>query len=567
MAKWVKGQSGNPAGSKSLAQARADGWQNLTTGLGTARDKRMASEFGVDITDDQTARDLWLGNDIAARVVETIPQEALRAGYDVRIQADEDEDGADRGQTLETEEAMMDLNEDLGVEQLVEQAWKFERAYGGAAIFPIINDGSDDLTQPLDLDRLISLSHFVLLEPRECIPQTWQGDITQPNFGEPEIYSVIPITRGQLAQGMINVHHSRLIALKGIRTARYEMSVARPGWGGSVLQRCAEVIMDYQTAAASAAALMQDASQGVYKMAGFTKLLAANKAKTVQEQMAMMDTMRSVMRWLVIDAEDDFERKQTPLSGVPEILAKLESRLAAAADMPITLLMGMSPGGLNATGDSDRAFFYDRVARLQRIKLRPILEAIQRLIFRARMIGPEKDASPTNGTEPDVWSIQFRPLWQPSQQEEQQARWLQAQQDNVNIANGVLTPEEVATSRYGGDDYSFSTTIDMEARKAMADARSQMDVQPTAMPGQTTPEVEAAKKQAADTAAKAAQAGAKEPQGATKQDEMRLDYVEHVGSKWRVMSRKGKVLGEYDTEAEANERLRQIEAAKAAKGE
>jgi hypothetical protein len=50
-------------------------------------------------------------------------------------------------------------------------------------------------------------------------------------------------------------------------------------------------------------------------------------------------------------------------------------------------------------------------------------------------------------------------------------------------------------------------TIDVDARQKMADARSAMETMPVAMPGQTTPEEEAAKKKAADTAAKAAANG------------------------------------------------------------
>ena len=42
--------------------------------------------------------------------------------------------------------------------------------------------------------------------------------------------------------------------------------------------------------------------------------------------------------------------------------------------------------------------------------------------------------------------------------------------------------------------------------------------------------------------------------------------IRKEGSKYVVRSESGKPLGSYKTEAEAKERLRQIEAAKAAKG-
>lgn len=506
---FQKGQSGNPSGRPRTKTdiTRLDGYANLLTGLNTARDKRTAAEFAPDYVNDAMARDLWLANDVAARIVETIPQEMMRAGYDVKIQADDDGD-EDNTDVLQTQEDMSAAIEELSVDHFVEEGAKYERAFGGGALFPIINDGTADLTQPLDMEGILNVSHFVLLEPRECLAETWQGDITKPHFGLPELYRIAPITHGEVPTSNVLVHRSRLVIFPGIRISRQQVTLGRLAFGSSVLTRTNEVMRDFGVVWSSVAALTQDMSQAVYRMKGFTALMAANKEGVVTKLLALMDTTRSVLRMMVIDSDDEFERKQTPLTSVPELLDKFSTRLAAAADMPVTLLMGMSPAGLNATGESDRAFFYDRIARLQKTKIRPQLEQIVRLLFHARSIGPDKMPSPTNGVEPDVWSIQFRPLWEPSQKESIETRWLQAQADDKYIADGVITPEEVASSRFGGDEYSFSTTIDMEARKKMADARSLMEVMPTAMPGQTTPEAEAAKKQAADTAAAAAKAQA-----------------------------------------------------------
>jgi hypothetical protein len=48
---------------------------------------------------------------------------------------------------------------------------------------------------------------------------------------------------------------------------------------------------------------------------------------------------------------------------------------------------------------------------------------------------------------------------------------------------------------------------------------------------------------------------------------LQMFRIEHRGSRWYVESESGKPMGDYDTEGEARERLRQVEAAKAAKGE
>jgi hypothetical protein len=92
MAKWVKGQSGNPEGRKSKALARSDGWMNIVTGLGHVPDKRSGASFLADILDDASAQNYWIGNDAAARIIELVPREMLRAGWDLRIQGDEEDD-------------------------------------------------------------------------------------------------------------------------------------------------------------------------------------------------------------------------------------------------------------------------------------------------------------------------------------------------------------------------------------------------------------------------------------------------------------------------------------------
>lgn len=493
---WKKGmRSPNPKGRPRKDKgSREDGWTNLLTGLGTTRDKRTGAAFASDIVDDATARDLWLGNDIAARIIETIPHEMLRAGWDLRIKTDEDGD-EDASDALDDSEEITTICEELGIEDALERALQYERAYGGAAILPIVNDGSDMTTewdQPLDLERIIELSHFVVLEPRECLANTWQGDLTLPNFGEPETYRVAPITRGTVAPPNIIVHESRLIIFRGIRVSRHQIQTARPSWGGSMLTRVNLVLRDFGVAWESVGAIMQDFSQAVFTIDGLAQILAQDDKKAFQNRMSAMDMARSILRAIVIDSKDGYERKPTPLSGIPETLDKFSTRLAAAADMPVTLLMGMSPAGLNATGESDRAFFYDRVQRLQQVKLKPHLERILKILFKAKSLGPDKKPG---GLEPEVWSVQFRPLWQPTAKEQAETRWLVAQADAAYLDRGVTLPQEVALSRFGGDQYSDRTQIDTQTRKQILEIEIKQQLEeaknppePGAQPAQGEPD-------------------------------------------------------------------------------
>lgn len=80
------------AKTKKPTQRRADGWRNIYTGLGTKRDKRGGAGFVADRLDEVTAEELWRGDDIAARIIESQPDAELRQGFSVVV-SDASSDG------------------------------------------------------------------------------------------------------------------------------------------------------------------------------------------------------------------------------------------------------------------------------------------------------------------------------------------------------------------------------------------------------------------------------------------------------------------------------------------
>jgi phage-related protein (TIGR01555 family) len=127
------------------------------------------------------------------------------------------------------------------------------------------------------------------------------------------------------------------------------------------------------------------------------------------------------------------------------------TRLATAAEMPMTLLFGQSPAGMSATGESDIRFFYDRIKGLQNRKLYPIIRKLVEIELAARRV------TPTN------WNITFRPLRQASDKELAETKETQSKADETYIKNGVLSPIEVRQSRFGGGTFSHETVLDDKA--------------------------------------------------------------------------------------------------------
>jgi phage-related protein (TIGR01555 family) len=462
----------SPAAAGARArQARGDGWGSLLTGLGTTRDKRTSATFDGCRVSDAEARELWRGDDLAARAIEAYPAEMMRAGYEVTIQVDDnDEGGADRAR--ETAEALHTALEELGVDEAVHTALEYERAFGGAGILPVGNDQQAALDTPLDLKKLVDVRQLTVFEPRELVATQFYADPTKPKFGRPSHYRLQPIAvHGAFQPSSVIVHESRLVIFPGIQVSRGARA-QYPGWGDNVLSRIHEVLRDFNMGFGSASALLHDFAQAVYSIKGLHDAVASDEDDVIKRRMEIMDIGRSILRAIMLDAggggeaAESFHRESTSVTGIPELLDRLIYRLAAALELPVTLLMGMSPAGMNATGESDIVFFQKRVAQKQHRMLRPRLEQLIKIVFASK-------SGPTKGVEPAKWALEFNPLSQPTQKETAELRKLIADTDAVNINAGIYSPEDAARSHYGGDKFNPEIKVDFEALETMRAAEEE----------------------------------------------------------------------------------------------
>jgi phage-related protein (TIGR01555 family) len=434
------------------AAFRSDGWASALTGIGKSLyDKRLWSDFEAHELTLQEIEELWAGDDMAARIVELVPDECLRQGFELQIEGDE---------TGQAEDVMALLDEMDAIGHLRE-ALCYARAYGGGAILLGADDGQQS-AKPLNLASVRNLGWLMVLSPRELEVATRYSDPSKPKFGEPETYHIRSGSADPTSQrfaGRPVIHETRLIRFSGPRVSRRRQMQAG-GWGESVLTRCWQVIRDYQNSWQGAALLLGDVGQLVFKIKGLAELFTMPDGEAVAVKRAqMVEQSRSICRAVVTDAEDTFERIPVELAGVDTMLQQFAIRLAAAARIPVTLLMGQAPAGLNATGESDVRWFYDTVAAEQKRVLLPGLNRLLEVIFNAK-------AGPTGGREPENWTVRFNPAWQLTEAEQVDLRLKQAQADVAYINAQVLTPEEVASSRFGGDAYSIDTKLDLEARAA-----------------------------------------------------------------------------------------------------
>lgn len=494
---------------------RSDGWMNILSRIGTERDRRIGGDqaFTADAVSIEEAEQLWIGSDLAAKVIEVLPKDTLRPGWNLK------------GFEKEIAEKLQSLFESARLRYWIARAMMFKRAYGGAALFPAINDGGE-LSEELDLDRIQKIEHFILFQPNELHPVRFYSDPFHPKYGEPELYRLQPLSvGGSVAQhyGEL-VHESRLIIFDGLRVTRRQTTGSEYGWGDSSLTRVRAVLRDFEMTWGSVASTMHRFSLGIFKMQGLAELIANDQDEVVLDRMIQADMGKSVVGSLVVDSEDDYTFISTSLAGMADMLDRFGNRFAMAADMPVTMAIGTSPAGLNATGESDSRQWYDRCDAYFEEHL-PQIERCIRLFLRA------KD-SPTKGVEPEVWSVEKKSNVAPSEKETVETRDKQSQTDERYWRMGVLTEKTIRESRFGGDTYSIETIVDLteyaemdrvaeeaitleaEAKKASLEAvaanggvapgaPAATGAPPPKKPGATPPPTPAAKKKAAEEETKA----------------------------------------------------------------
>ncbi|KPL08937.1 hypothetical protein AMJ85_07485 [candidate division BRC1 bacterium SM23_51] len=456
--------------------ARSDAYENTLTGHGTDRDKTSSTRIKPvsPSTDRQTWEDIYHGDDLGARMVDELVDEMLRRWIRLNVTMRDD---ADSQENVEAASEMMQALDELDAPEKLSEALTWAQVFGGSLIFIGADDGGgpDSMSQPLRENAIRSIKFLDVYDRWDVDIASEYGDPLQPKYGQPETYRLRSSGSVTGAANMIDqvVHETRMLRFDGVRVNKRRL-LRNGGWHDPAYVRVEKVLQDFGLSWSSASHLLADFAPMVFTSPGLSDTLALDGAGVVMERLLQMDLCRSTVRMVPIDEGESLERKATPVTGMPNLLALFILRMCAAARMPVTKLFGQSPAGLNTTAEGDLSFWYDRVEGRQKTDLRKPLMYLIKLLWLA------KDG-PTNGVEPKSWSMDFEKLWQLSQVEETQARKTQSETDNNYIDTGVVTPEEIAQSRFGGDRYSFETQLDQEMREAEAEAEPEPEPEPAPM--------------------------------------------------------------------------------------
>lgn len=331
--------------------------------------------------------------------------------------------------------------EDFGLQALFNEAAQRCDFDGGCLIY--VDTGERDeqaLARELFLDAALlqgRIKRFTLVEAINLYPGPYNvTDPLAPDYFMPDSWLVL----GK------RIHKSRFLYF----APNQVNLLLRPAYnffGIPAAQLALDYVAHFTKCREAAQRLLTKFSLTVFKSNVMSGLLSGGGTGDIDRRMQYLAQHRDNDSILLIDKEEeDVIKLETPLGGATEIVRQSLEFLAAIFRIPFVKFLGISPGGLNATGEADLRNFYDHVAGKQEKMLRPPLKQALKLL-QIHLFGE---------IDPEI-RFEFRPLTDEDENQKAQTRKLRADRDATYLDRQVLTRQEVRLrlSQDNGGEYAF----------------------------------------------------------------------------------------------------------------
>lgn len=403
-------------------QARVDGWINPIAGLGSpSTDKSANWRFeprGIRIPCENTLAKAYAEDDIVARLAGAIPAAAIGRGFRV---------------TSTSEDSLPDLEGDIlfskqDIIGVVHEAMVWEQLFGGSAIFIGADDGRD-VSEPLDLRSVRSISLLLSLDPREIYP--FYGGY----WSLPDVSNTYRVSIGAWTK---QIHRSRLILFRGLPLPRQERR-ENQHWGASRVRRSWDTIQIFGNAWRAVQVGLTESSQSVFTLSGLADAVSAQGEEAIRRRVGLIQYTRSLINALVLDADsgESWTKVDQSFSGISGILDQAARRLAISTGIPLDVWVGDAPASLG-NSNTPLTLWYDQIGSDSNRSLLPAYSRLTELNVALRRARGQQ--------LPDDWKIELAPLQTPTPREEAEVKDKRVQTLLATLRDAAL-PSEVVSRR------------------------------------------------------------------------------------------------------------------------
>lgn len=376
-----------------LLKFTADSFQNFAARVGLgAGSQHDQSTYGFNfLSRNRTLLEsMYRSSWVVGQAVDVVADDMTREGINMQGLSGPEET-----------EQLNQVLDDLQVWDKLNETIKWSRLYGGAVAVMMI-DGQN-ISTPLNT-KTIAKGQFkgLLVLDRWMVLPDLQNLVTEygPDYGMPKFYDVITDSVGLVNQ---RIHYSRILRFDGVKLP-YWQAIAENLWGQSVIERLEDRLTLFDSATLGAGQLVYKAHLRTYKVEKLRELIATGGRAydALVKQIQQIRMWQSNEGMTLMDAKDTFETHQYSFTGLDSVLLQLGQQLSGALGIPLVRLFGQSPAGLNATGESDLANYYDNINQQQEGRLRSPLHRLLEVVSQSALGKPL----------PTSFKFDFASLWQ-----------------------------------------------------------------------------------------------------------------------------------------------------------
>lgn len=327
---------------------------------------------------------------------------------------------------------------DFDVQRLFRQAAEQDGFFGRSQLYVGTKAAVDDpkeTAKPLIIDKTKlgkgELAYFRLIEPLWTYPGFYNADNPlAPDFYRPQMWYV-------MAQ---EVHISRLLTFVG----REMPDILKPAYqfGGLSLSQMAKPYVDNWLRTRQSVSDLIHSFSVMVLSTDMSTLLAGGSARDLLNRIQIFNNFRDNRGTFVCNKEtEELTNVSAQLAGLHELQAQSQEHMSSVTGIPLVVLLGITPSGLNASSESELDTFYAWVKAQQEHLFRPNLKKVIELL-QLHVFGE---------IDPDI-TFDFNSLEDTDETAEATNRKTDADRDTAYINAGVLDPAEVREALANDED-------------------------------------------------------------------------------------------------------------------
>ena len=345
-------------------------------------------------------------------------------------------------------EKLEEVEKALMLQKKLYTGLRLARLFGGAALVLGLDQGQASDEVNIDAVKKGSLKFVHVVSMHNLATGPIVTDLMSPYYGEPSYYTTFSATPLALsgkglsseASSMLQIHPSRVVVLRGNDfpdTQSASLGVTNPFWGDSVLQTALDAVKATTMVTQATASLVNETKIDIIKIPELSQNMASQAYRDrLSERFSYANVSKSFLNTLILDKEEEWQRINTSFSELPDLIRVYLLIVSAAADIPATRMLGQSPAGLSATGESDTRNYYDRISSDQETDLKPALSKLDEVLLRSVL-----------GTRDPSIFYNWRPLWQLDNAQSADIAYKKAQTFQIDVNVGLIDPEALRIGR------------------------------------------------------------------------------------------------------------------------